>query len=251
MPVRVEALKALHAAADARHDGLRSRWPALCKAILVNKRPWGGGNGQRVQAQQQRPAAADDQWTQQRRQFSEAPHGRGIHSAALEANEQCAVQALQLLASLLAHLFKPVKQSAVSQSATDSGTTGSSPSGPEAVHDDARNHVDHGPDTSAASAWEDACARVLPDVVACSSVPVRAGAVAAIAGLTPGVYGCLSPLTRDQLWRWVLAAAKDDAAASRAAAAKAAAAFAAVFAAFEQEQGASSCRTDRSCCSHS
>ena len=240
--MRLEALKALHAAADAGHDGLSSRWAALCEAILANTWPWGGvqrARLQKPQQQQQTRHTAADKWTQHAPQpnMLNAQDGGNVQGAPQEANEQCALQALHLLASVLAEFSQPDAPSAASPAPALGGSTEDSRCGTAAIHGVSGCKMGGTHRNAAVRAWEDACARVLPDVMTSASAPVRAAAVAALAGVSPGVHDCISPSTRSQLWRWVRAAAKDEAAAPRAAAAKAASACAAVFVFASEDRG--------------
>ena len=123
MTGRVEALKALQSAADAGCSGLTRRWPALCGVVVACTRPQRDGvpqaSPQRRQLQgqhwHQQHHTEPDRWTpkqdglvggasgsptKQAARFATAPGASAKH----DVNEQCALQALRLLAAVLAHL---------------------------------------------------------------------------------------------------------------------------------------------------
>ena len=285
--MRLEALRALQAAADAGHSGLARRWPALSDAIVANTQVLGCGGGRPHGSPQKRQHQRHQRSEGARRaayhaplSSSDAPDGRhnqdSVHSALApgviygqEANEQCGLQALRLLAAVLAQLSRSVSPPQSDPPTAHNGTSsvassaaakrvdkarvanavcangrataaaaapwpaaGGGVSMPSADSPCDKGTAEHEPDNDALSAtigaWQDATMRILPDCVASPSAQVRAVGVAAIAGLTPGVHEQMPPETREQLWRWAIEAARDEAATVRAAAAKAAAAYAAI-----------------------
>ena len=293
VPVRLEALRALQAAADAGRSGRARSWPALCEAIVANTRLLGCGGvkphaspqkrqAQRQQQLQRHQRSEGARWTEFQAQLSSsgAPDGRhnqdSMQSAprpgvvcGQEANEQCGLQALRLLAAVLAHLSSCATPSqsdhptandstssiafcAVAVGVRDIGaaaavhadgcavaaTSAAWPAASGSVRKPSANSLCDARETqpeadsdvasTAATAWQDATVRVLPGAVASPSAQVRAAGVAAIAGLTPVVHERLPRVKREQLWRWAMEAARDEAATVRAAAAKAAAACAAI-----------------------
>jgi len=127
--VRLEALRALQAAADASHGGITQRWTPLCDAIIANTRLLGRGGGKphaspqkrqsQRQQQPQRHRAEGARWTAHHAQLSSSDVLDGRHNqdsapsapapgtiCGREANEQCGLQALRLLAAVLAHLSR-------------------------------------------------------------------------------------------------------------------------------------------------
>ena len=284
--MKLEALRALQAAAEASHGGLSRRWPALCDAIVANTRllGCGGGNMPHVspqkrqsqrQQQPQRHRSEGARWTAQHAQLSSSggPDGRhdqdSMQSApkprvvcGQEANEQCGLQALRLLAAVLAQLCRrasppqseqPTANDSTSSSAlcaaaegiggVDAATAPAAAAAPWPAASgglnmpsadspcdagDSQPEADSDAPSTAIRAWQDASLRILPDAVASPSTQVHAAGIAAIAGLTPELHERLPCATRDLLWRWATEAARDDAAVVRVAAAKAAAAFAAI-----------------------
>ena len=237
VPVRLEALRALQAAAEGCHCGIDGRWPALCDAIVANTQPRGSGGQPLASPLKRQPQGQQRHnhrtetgrfWTPQQAHAplpggTDRHHGssvlEGSQSAAAisassgqDVNEQCALQALRLLAAVLELLSRRVWPS-------DIGSVRGAQ--PEADSDSLRTAV---------GAWEDACARVLPDFVVSVSAPIRAAAVAVATGMTPQVYRRIPAMTRDMLRRWTMASTRDDAPVVRAAAVKAAGALAAAVA---------------------
>ena len=216
--MKLEALKALQAAADAGHDGLAQRWTTIFAVVAAITRVPGvmseaHASPQRRQTQRQQPPqhrTEAERWApqQQHSGWSEGHSGSlsqetpSSAAAAIstreEANEQCGLQALRLLAAALAHLSR----------------SASYPS-PDDFNPVVR-------------AWLDAWTSVLQYAVRAPSPQVRAAGIAAIAGVTPELCGQMFfAMTQEMLWRSAAMAARDDAPMVRAAAARAAAAFAA------------------------